>query len=121
MKHLLSTRDCARCSILFRIVNIHYVLLCSGHHFSQDNMPLIHSSQQPWERGTSVNISHLQMRKIRFREVDSLDPQYAAGVQWKMTLPIRHLALDFMLYASARCYFRLTATLSCQAATLSIG
>lgn len=39
----------------------------------------------------------------------------------EVTVPIRHLALDFMLCASARCYFRLTATLSCQAANLSIG
>ena len=63
MKHILSTRDYARGSVFIRIVNIHYVLLCSGHRFSQDNMSLIHSSQQPRERGMGVNISHLQMRK----------------------------------------------------------
>lgn len=39
----------------------------------------------------------------------------------EVTVPVRHLALDIMLHASARCYFRLTATLSCQAANLSIG
>ena len=74
MKHILSKRDSARCSIFIRIVNIHYVLLCSGHRFSQDNMSLIHFSQQPRERGAGVNISHLQRRKIRLREAESLAP-----------------------------------------------
>lgn len=120
MKHILSTRDYARCSIFIWIVNIHYVLLFSGHCFSQDNMSLIHSSQQPRERGMGMNISNLQMRKSGSEKL-TLCSTARSWCEVEVTVSIRHLALDFMLCASARCYFRLTATLSCQAANLSIG